>query len=220
MNKCVVIFATAVSLAVVPGRSLAQGAGLGARVGTLGIGAEAAIGLTDRIVFRGGVGFVPSDFPSATFNNIDVKLTIPTFYNAGVDVYLNGAFRIGGGVLFRKDQPTLKAEFNSPQDIGGTTFTPDEIGRLEGVIDSSNSAPYVLIGFGKHTAERIGLFLDVGVAFMGDPNVTLTSNGGTESSSPAMQSALDKEATDFENDMRAYLRFWPILSLGLRVGLS
>ncbi len=220
MNKCVVILAAAASLAVAPGRSLAQGAGFGARVGTLGIGAEAAIGLTNRIVVRGGVGFVPSDFPSATFNDIDVKLTIPTFYNAGVDFYLNGAFRIGGGVLFKKDEPTLRASFNSPQDIGGTTFTPQEIGTLEGVIDSSNSAPYVLIGFGKHTADRIGLFLDVGVAFMGDPNVTLTSKGGTESDSAAMQSALDQEATDFENDMRAYLRFWPILSLGLRIGLT
>lgn len=219
MNKRAVFLATTVSLVALPGHSFAQGAGIGARVGTLGVGAEAAIGLTDRIVLRGGIGFVPLE-PSATFNDIDVTLTLPTLYNAGIDFYLNGAFRIGGGVLFKKEDPTLRATFNSAQDIGGTTFSPTEIEGLKGTIDSSNSAPYVLIGFGKHTADRIGLFLDIGVAFMGDPTVTLNADGGTKANDAATRTALDQEAMDFEGDMRAYLRYWPILSLGLRVGLG
>jgi hypothetical protein len=222
MNKSALYLAVAAGMAIAPVHALAQGAGVGVRVGTLGAGAELAIGLTNRVVARGGVGFVPSVVePKATFDNIDVKLTLPTVYNAGIDLYLNGAFRIGGGILFRKKDPRLKADpFTSSQNIGGTTFAPDEIGTLSGVIDSSNDAPYVLIGFGKHTADRVGLFLDVGVAFMGDPNVTLKSEGGSKSNDAATKTALDQEAQSFESDTRAYLRYWPILSLGLRVGLG
>lgn len=202
----------------IPAAAAAQGLGIAARVGTLGLGGEAAVALTERVVVRGGLGLTPFE-PTATFDDIDVTLTLPTWYNVGVDLYLNGALRFGGGMLFKADDPELTGTFNAPQDIGGTTFTPAEIGTLRGVIDSSDSVPYVLLGFGKHTAPGIGLFLDLGVAFLGDPDVTLTSEGGTLSDDPSMQSALDQEAQDFEDDMRTYLRFWPILSLGLRIGL-
>lgn len=207
--------------AAVPPSAGAQSLGIAGRVGTLGLGGEAAIGLTDRLVIRGGLGLTPSMLePRATFDDLEVDLILPNWYNVGVDLYLNGAMRLGGGVLFKSDDPSLVGEFNAPQDIGGTTFTPDEIGKLEGVIDSSDRVPYVLLGFGKHTAPGIGLFLDLGVAFLGEPDVRLTSSGGTLSNDPTMQNALDQEAEDFEADMRTYLRFWPILSLGLRMGLG
>jgi hypothetical protein len=220
MSKRWSVFLAAVCIAL-PAPTLAQGIGIGARVGTLGVGGEAAFGLTDRIVVRGGVGLTPSRFePSATFDDIDVDLTLPTWYNAGLDLYLNSAIRIGGGMLFKSDDLELLGTFNQPQDIGGTTFTPQELGTLTGVIDSSDSVPYVLLGFGRHTAPGFGLFLDVGVAFLGDPDVRLDAQDGTLSDDPATQSALDQEAEDFEADMRTYLQFWPILSLGLRIGLG
>ena len=218
MCKRTFVFLVAAGLAG-PLAAAAQGFGIGARVGTLGLGGEAAVELTERIVVRGGLGLTPFE-PSATFDDIDVTLTLPTWYNAGVDLYLNGAVRIGGGMLFKADDPELTGTFNQPQDVGGQTFTPAEIGTLKGVIDSSDSVPYVLIGFGRHTSPGVGLFLDLGVAFLGDPEVTLTSEGGTLSNDPTMRSALDQEAQDFEDDMKAYLRYWPILSLGLRIGLG
>jgi hypothetical protein len=62
------------------------------------------------------------------------------------------------------------------------------------------------------------LFLDLGVAFTGDPSVTLSAAGGTLSDDPGTISALNQEARDFEADMRGYLKIWPILSLGIRLG--
>lgn len=202
-----------------PAAATAQGLGVGARGGTLGLGGELAIGLTDRFVVRGGIGLSPFE-PNATFDEIDVALSIPTWYNAGVDLYVNGAMRIGGGILMKRDEPELKGELSAPQDIGGTVFAPQELGTLTGVIDSSDRALYLLIGFGRHTAPGTGLFLDLGVAFLGDPDVTLAASGGTLSGDPATQTALDQEAQRFEDDMRTYLRFWPILSLGLRIGIG
>jgi hypothetical protein len=196
----------------------AQGVGFGARVGTLGLGGELAIGLTESLTVRGGIGLSPLE-PGVTFNDIDVNLKLPTVFNVGLDLYLNSAVRIGGGILFRSGHPELTGTFDASQDIGGVTFTPLQIGTLTGVIESSGSAPYVLIGFGRHTAEGVGLFLDVGVAFMGEPAVRLGARDGTLSSDvDPLMSALQQEAADFEADVPGYLKFWPILSLGIRVG--
>lgn len=219
MKKYALVLSLSACVAV-PGLAAGQGVGVAARVGTLGLGGEAAVGFADRVVIRGGFGYALVE-PTATFDDLDVTLDLPNLYNVGLDFYLNGAFRLGGGILFRSRDPKVAATFDTPQDIGGTSFTPQELGTLTGVIASRDPAPYVLLGFGKHTDPRIGLFVDLGVAFLGDPTVSLGASGGTLSDqSDPLRSALDREAESFENDMRTYLRIWPILSLGLRVGLG
>ena len=198
----------------------AQAIGLGARVGTLGLGAEAAVDLGERVVVRGGVGFNPVDFDQS-FSEIDVTAELPTWYNIGLDAYLNGALRIGAGMLFKPDDPTLFGVFTQDQRIGGQTFTPQQIGRMVGVIDSRDQVPYALIGFGKHTAPGIGLFVDFGLAFMGQPDFQLDAVGGSlNSQSGPLRDALDREEQEFEDDAGAYLRFWPIVNLGLRFGVG
>jgi hypothetical protein len=204
-----------------PSAAAAQAFGVGARIGTLGVGGEAAVELGERVVVRGGVGFMPLE-PTATLDDIEVTLALPDWYNVGLDFYLNGAIRLGGGVLFKSDEPSLAGEFTTAQDIGGQTFTPQEIGTLTGVFDSRNQVPYVLIGFGKHTAPGFGLFLDLGVAFLGEPDVRLDAVNGTldPDTNAQFRAALDAEAADFEAEVGTYLKLWPILSVGLRIGLG
>ena len=194
--------------------------GIAARAGTLGIGGEAALALSDRLVLRGGLGLTPFDV-STTFDGIDVELELPeSWYTVGVDLYLNGAMRVGGGFLFRPDDPRLTATPVDPVDVGGRSFTPEEIGVLTGVLGAQGRAPYLLVGFGKHTSSGFGLSLDVGAAFTGDPEVTLDAEGGTFSDQAELDARLIQEAEDFEEDMKGYLRFWPIVSLGVRLGLG
>lgn len=214
-----VVLALTVS-ATLAGTAEAQRLGIGARVGTLGLGAEAAIGMSDRVVVRGGVGITPLE-PSMRLSDVDLAFELPTWYHVGIDLYLNGAMRLGGGLLFKGDDPRLTAEFTTDQDLGGQTFTPQEIGTLIGVIDSRDRVPYALIGFGKHTAPGVGLFVDFGVAFLGAPSFRLSTEGGTlaDDSGP-LRAALDTEAEQFEDDAGTYLEFWPILSLGVRIGVG
>jgi len=219
MKKLTLVLSAAAIVAG-PVAASAQGFGVAARAGTLGLGAEAAVGLGESVAVRGGLGLVPFEL-NATIDEMAVNLELPrTWYNVGLDLYLNGAFRMGGGMLFKPDDPTLTGDFTTSQDIGGRTFTPDEIGTLTGIVDSQDSAPYVLIGFGKHTSSGVGLSLDLGLAFLGDPDVSLASEGGTFSDQAELQSRLDQEAQNFEDDMRTYLRYWPILNLGLRIGVG
>ncbi len=193
--------------------------GVAARGGTLGIGGELAVGLSDRLVARGGFGL--SRFVASTsFQDISVDIELPsTWYNAGLDLYLNDAFRVGGGVLVRPEDPLLRGKLDGPVDIGGTTLTPAEVGTLTGRIASKERSGYALVGFGRHIARGFGLSLDVGAAFTGEPTVSLEAEGGTY---PADQLAalLDQEAMDFQREMKSYLKIWPILSLGLRLGLG
>lgn len=194
--------------------------GVAARAGTLGIGGEAALDLSDRLALRGGIGFMPFEV-STTFDGIEAELALPeSWYNVGVDLYLNRAMRIGGGFLFRSDDPRLTATPAEPVDIGGRTFTPEEIGVLTGVLRTEGRASYLLVGFGRHTSSGIGLSLDVGAAFTGDPDVTLDAEGGTFSDQAELDARLDQEAQNFEDDMKGYLRFWPIVSLGIRLGVG
>ena len=219
MRKCALVIAIALSAAL-PENARAQRIGIGGRVGTLGVGAEAAIGFGERVVVRGGIGVTPFE-PSLTLSGIESTLELPTWYNVGVDIYVTGAMRIGGGLLFKADDPTLTGVFTTNQDIGGTTFTPQQIGTLVAVLDSKGQAPYLLIGFGKHTAPGVGLFVDFGVAFQGEPDFQLSAEGGTlTDDSGALRTALDQEATQFEEEAGSYLKFWPILSLGLRIGIG
>ena len=207
-------------LAIAPVTVAAQGLGFGVFGGTLGLGGEVAVGVNDKVVFRGGYGFMPFE-PKVTVSDLEVTLDLPSTYHVGLDLYLNNALRLGGGVLFRNDDPRIEGIFQSPQDIGGTMFQPSELGKLTGVFDARDRAPYVLLGFGRHTQPGVGLFVDFGVAFIGEPNVVLGAEGGSLSASAdPLKSALEQEAADFERDMKGYLKFWPFLNLGIRIGLN
>jgi hypothetical protein len=168
---------------------------------------------------------VPSPEPSDSA--VTPRSASPTRSSFGAvtrscDLYLNNSFRVGGGLLFRNDDPTVKSVFTTDQDIGGTTYSPAQVGTLTGVFDAKDRAPYVLLGFGRHTQPGVGLFLDLGVVFVGEPEITLGATGGTLSpeTDAAFRSALDQEATNMEQDAGSYLKLWPWLSLGVRVGLQ
>ena len=213
--------AVLLALAVTSG-GLAESAGaqigIAGRAGTLGLGADLAIDVSERVTLRGGLGFW-SLTASTTIDDIDVELALPdSWYNAGLDIYLNSVVRIGGGVLFKGSDVTVTGTLDGPVDIGGMTFTPEEVGTLTGSLVTRNRAGYLLLGVGKHSSQGFGLTLDVGAAFTGAPTVELDAQGGTFADQAELDSRLEQEAANFEDDMKTYLRIWPILSLGLRIG--
>jgi len=231
MKKSLFVLTTA-ALLTLPGAVEAQGIGIAARAGTLGIGAEGALGLTDKFVIRGGVGLMPLEIKNPSFwepgADVDATLELPkTWMNIGADFYLGGGFRIGGGMLFKPDNPTLTGSLTGTAsiDIGGTTYTATDVAEVVGTLNSKKQAPYALIGFGKHTSTGIGLFLDLGVAMLGDANVTLEATEGTATnpSSPLygpLQSRLRDEEQKIEDDFGQYLKFWPIINIGLKLGIG
>ena len=218
MRKYVLALA-ALALIAVPTTTAAQ-IGIGGRVGTLGLGAEIGLELSQNIVLRGGMGFVPLELDQS-FSEMDLTATFPSIISAGIDLFPGGSsFRISGGVLFRPDDIELQGIPTGSVDIGGTSYSAAELGALTGTIGSSSEiAPFVTIGWGKHTSPGFGLFLDIGAAYLGDPEVNVVASGPNATDATVI-SRLNAEEAEFEDDLGTYHQFYPILSIGIKIGVS
>lgn len=203
-----------------PAPAAAQtGVSVGVRAGTLGLGAEASLRVMDNLAVRGGLGVFPFEY-AGDFG--DVRYTVePTspLASIGVDYFPGfGGLRVGGGMLFFSNETTMLGEFTGTVDIGGTTYSGSDVGTLSGALDHGSMAPYVNLGLGGRGGRGLGLFLDLGAAFMSEPSLSLTASGPA-AQSPQFQQDLERERRDAEEDARRYLRVWPVLSVGLRFGL-
>jgi hypothetical protein len=213
----VLSLATVAAAAPAPAPIAAQGIGIAPKIGTTGLGVDAAFGLGGRVVLRGGIGLVPIEY-EGDFDGNDYTIELPPLFGtAGVDFYPAGPFRIMGGFLYRSADVEMTAEAEGSTEIGGQTYT--ETGFLIGEWRSRQVAPYAGIGFGKHTSSGLGLFLDLAVAFIGEPEIDLRAEGDL-AAAPGIQSDLAAEAERIEDDFGDYASYWPILQVGLKFGLG
>jgi hypothetical protein len=228
MSKKTALALAAIIAIALPTTAFGQ-IGIGARAGTLGLGGEVSFGLGSRLGVRGGVGVIPGDL-EATLDEIDYTLNPPSrIWNIGLDVYpFGGGLRLSAG-LVNRPAFELSAVKNGTAEIGGTTYT-GQITINGDLGNERETAPFVAIGFGKTYSRGFGLFIDLGAAHMGDPDIALTGscklNGGTEDcpnvNGKTFQQNVDDEATRIEegDDARLYLKWHPILQIGLKMGFG
>ncbi len=202
---------------LLPAWAHAQSIGIAARGGTLGLGGELELNLNRHLGVRGGIGSVPVK-PTANFDNVKYTIEPPsTLKNVGIDLYpAGGGFWLSGGFLFQHDV-ALSAEPAGNYEIDGTTYTPDQVGKLTATFDYTSTAPYATIGFASR--GRIGLTFDIGAAMMGEPTVRLVSTGGSLSGDVNFQERVQNAEGEIQTDAGKYMKILPILSLGIRVGI-
>lgn len=208
----------ALLLASVPATVYAQFS-VAPRIGTLGLGADLGLRLAPVVTARAGFGLIPVE-PRTTFDDVEYEVTIPGTVTLGLDLHPGGGgFRLSGGIMMQNDDLALEATPTGSVEVGDQTYTAEEIGTLRGVVTNSDVAPFVTLGFGKHGQPGIGLSLDLGVAFLGDPDVALSGDGEL-ADDPAFQAALRAEEERVQDDVDRYARFYPIVNVGLRIGLG
>lgn len=205
---------------LVAGPAAAQnGFAVAGRAGTLGLGAEAAIGLGRQIGLRGGFSVQPWE-PSRTFDDIEYTLDLASpSYHALLDVYpFGGGFRLSGGLVRFGSQHEVRAEPTEPVEVGGREYTPEQIGVLTGRFGTNETVPYLGIGFGRLAGRRgVGLVIDAGLGFQGEPDVRLSASGPI-SELPQFRQDLAEEVEEIEDDVGLF-RFYPALSIGIVIGL-
>lgn len=207
-------------LALVPTAARAQEVGIGvaAHLGTLGIGADVAVSVHPNIGFRAGGNIFPFGI-SIESSDVDYDLSLPSpQFLLLADLYPAGAFRFSGGLMISSSDFELEAKLAEPVEIGGTTYTPAQVGSLTGTFGTRTVSPYLGIGFGNPARTRLGFFFDLGVAFHGTPEVSAVASGPV-ALLPGFQQDLDAEVAEIQDDVDEW-KFYPVLSVGIAFGLG
>jgi hypothetical protein len=216
-----VLTAATAAVLLVPAVASAQhiGVGVAARAGSLGFGGEVAVSVSRYFGVRGGIGALPLSYTGEVEDvNYHIESTSP-ISNIGVDFY-PGFFdvRLGGGLMFINNPTTFDARYSGDIEINGETYSDAEVGALTGELDHGSTAPYVVLGLGRQTNRGLGIFLDLGAAFLDEQRMAYSTTGSL-SGNPDFEANLAAEASEIEDEVNRYVKVYPILSVGIRYGI-
>ena len=211
------MFVVAAALvAVAPSVGAAQGIVASGRVGTLGLGVDVSLGVLPRIALRIGASVQPWE-PSREIDDIDFELQLSTpNFMGSVDLYLAGPFRLSAGLISFGSDIEVTGDLTEDVEIGNQTYSPEQIGTLTGVFDTKDIAPWAGIGLGKSLGPGVAFTMDLGVAFSGEPAVTLNASGPL-ANDPVFRANLAQEEANLQEDA-SLVKLFPVLSIGLSIG--
>lgn len=216
---------TAILLAFAASPGAAQVA-LGAKAGTLGVGAELTVGLSRQLNTRLGVnGFEYTERREASDIEYDGEASLRTA-TALLDWHPGGrGFRLTGGIVYNDTEVTGNSlpPASGVYDLGGVPVPVSILGTLDAKADFDPVVPYVGLGWGNAVAEgkKVGFFFDLGVIFQGEADVELTPDipanspiNTTPGARDALEILLSREEGDLEDEASDY-DLYPVVSLGL-----
>ena len=199
---------------------------LGAKAGTLGIGAELTVGLSRQLNTRLGVnGFEYSERREASDIEYDGEASLRTA-TALLDWHPGGrGFRLTGGVVYNDTEVTGSSlpPASGVYNLGGVPVPVSILGTLDAKADFDPVVPYAGLGWGNAVAEgrKVGFFFDLGVIFQGEADVELTPNipanspiHTTPGARDALEILLSREEGDLENEAADY-DLYPVVAIGL-----
>jgi hypothetical protein len=203
-----------------PGPLRGQGVAVGALVGTTGVGGSVSVGLTPRVNVRGTFGFVPWE-PEMTVDDVDFVAELPSFGRLTADFYAAGIFYLSGGalILTKGGKSDVTGTSDATFELEGTEYAAADVGSLVGTFALRQVMPYAGIGFGNPVGRRLSFGLDLGVGFGSVPTVDLSATGPI-ADDPAFMADLQANLAEYEDDIPQILRFYPVVSLSISVGLG
>jgi hypothetical protein len=195
----------------------AQGAGVGLRAGTTGVGGDLGWNLAPTLDAR--VGYSALSFShdlTSTDVRYDAKLKLSNL-NAFIDFSpFIGAFRFTGGLIANNNKYDLAGTGTSYR-INGRTYSASEVG-LSGTVKSGRSlAPYLGIGYGNVARAGVNFYFDLGIMFMGSPKVSLVASCGGSANCTQLRSDLNAEQARLQDDLNRF-KYYPVANIGLTIG--
>lgn len=195
------------------------------KVGTLGVGADLSIPITDSLNVRFNVnGFSYSD--NGTEEDIEYDGTVQLLtVGALLDYYPfeTSTFRLSAGAYYNGNETEADAIPTAGEyEINNVTYQADEIGSLNGAADFDGFAPYLGFGWGgRSTDPGWGVTLDIGAIYHGEANVQAEVTRGAGIPNDAIGDALFAEIEDnlesdrqtIEEDISEF-KFYPVIMVG------
>lgn len=200
----------------------AQGFAISAHAGTTGAGGGVVLGLTPKINLRAMYGVVPRD-PAITVDDVSFDLDLPSFLLTTVDLYALGGLHLSAGGLLITNEGKLNVvgTFEGVSvDFAGTSYTGGATDELRGTFALKKFQPYLGIGLGNPIGKKIGIHFDAGVGFGTLPTVELTATGPLADdpiAGPTYLANIERQEDQF--DIPDLLRYYPVLSLSISIGL-
>lgn len=203
-------------LLVGPSAAAAQGVSVGPKFGSTGLGGDLVLSLAPKLSLKGGIGFLPFEFDLDMGGQTYTVEPPPMLVTGAVDIRVAGPVRIMAGLLYRSDDTRFAGDLDGdPVEIGDETFA--RTGRLEGALVAAQTAPFVGMGLGSLGPRGFHMYVDLGLAFAGEPDVELTGSGPI-TEEPNFEQELEKERLSILADTEDYYRFWPVFNVGFRFG--
>jgi hypothetical protein len=194
------------------------GFGVGAKAGTLGLGIEGRWSALPWLDIR--VGANQYDFDTGGQQagiDYDGTLALDTYYLTGNFRFPLSPFRVTAGAYSNGNELQLMSQDTGGADftIGGVQFSADDVGSLQSTTSFEEIAPYLGVGYDFELFGKVGLNLDFGVLWQGEPVVALYATG-LETAPPDVQAllepALELERLELEDEISDY-KAWPVVSL-------
>lgn len=196
--------------------SLADNLWLGVKAGTLGLGVEATWRPLPWFDLRAGLnGYDYDRSGSEAGIDYDATLALESQYATANIRFPLSPFRLTAGVFSNGNELQLVSRESGPVEVGGMTFSSAEVGTLRSLTSFDSTAPYAGIGFDFGLFGKVGMNLDLGVLFQGDPDVTLTSDGEL-ADEPVFIEALESERVELEDEVDEF-KLYPVASLTFNV---
>ncbi|MEX2281657.1 MAG: hypothetical protein WEE89_04115 [Gemmatimonadota bacterium] len=189
---------------------------IGARAGTTGTGGEVSFGIIPRIALRGTGTVIPFK-PSGTFDDVEFEVDPPSpLFTIGADLYVTNSIRLFGGLLIGADKLGIDGHYSGSVQFGNQTYTGE--GDIIGAVETSSTAPFVGLGFGRTIGSGIGVNFDLGAAILGESTVRLIEITGPAAQST--QAQRDEKIAEIQDDVDKWAKYYPMISIGIRFGLG
>lgn len=207
--------AVATGALLLPSMAMAD-VGVGAKLGTLGVGVELTKDFMPTVNGRVGLNVLNLARDGAEDGvdyNIDLELSSILMV---LDWHpFSGGIRLSAGAAYNNNELSLVAKpTNTSYTIGNTTYTPTEVGSLRGTVMFDDVTPYLGIGWGNAVSkdDRFTFALDIGVLFQGTTESKLTADG-TLATDPTFQAELAQEQKNLNDALDAF-EMYPVIALG------
>jgi len=188
----------------------------GVRAGTLGFGGEATWRPIEWLDVRAGLNFYDYDDSTDYAGlNYDGTLALENYYLTGNFRFPLSPFRLTVGAYQNNNEVQLVSQDAASYLIGTNPipYAPADVGTLRATAGFDSISPYVGAGFDFDILDRLGLSLDFGVLWQGEPTVSMTADG-LLGSDPAFLADLNAEIAELQNEVDS-LKAYPVISIGV-----
>ena len=208
-----------VSTSILSTPVFADSVAIGPKIGSLGYGAEARVGVMENTFARLGFNYFSY---SHDYNDGEInykgKLTLATA-PLMLDFHpFNSGFRVSAGVAYNGNKITIKATPEKSAIINGRTYTPQEIGSISGTVKmGSGAAGLLTLGYDNSlngSSNNFSFDFEAGIMYTGTPKATVSSSG-LASTQPQFIADLEADANkNFKK--QTVLKLYPVLSIGMK----